>query len=74
MAVQDLWIERFGAEAVAALRASLAELAGDGTPDGSPLFGGLEPYPDGWRASVRSARLLPHFPMVLHRGGFPDGA
>jgi hypothetical protein len=35
---------------------------------------GLEPYPDGWRASVRRPETLPHFPMVMHRGGFPDGS
>ena len=31
-------------------------------------------HPDGWRASVRQPDLLPHFHMVLHRGGFPDGS
>jgi hypothetical protein len=38
------------------------------------LFDGLEPYPDGWRASVPRPVTLPHYPMVLHRGGFPDGS
>jgi methyltransferase (TIGR00027 family) len=33
-----------------------------------------EPYPDGWRASVRRASVLPHYPTVLHRGGYPDGS
>jgi hypothetical protein len=40
----------------------------------SPLFRGLEPYPDGWRASLRRPNTLPHYPMILHRGGFPDGS
>ena len=35
---------------------------------------GLEPYPDNWRASVRRPAVLPHYPMVLHRGGYPDGS
>ena len=35
---------------------------------------GLEPYPDGWRAKVRRPEALPHYPMVLHRGGYPDGS
>ena len=35
---------------------------------------GLEPYPDNWRADVRPPQALPHYPMVLHRGGFPDGS
>ena len=38
------------------------------------LFQGLEPYPDNWRASVRRPVTLPYYPMVLHRGGYPDGS
>jgi hypothetical protein len=38
------------------------------------LFEAIEPYPEGWRAKVRKPSTLPHFPMVLHRGGYPDGA
>jgi len=38
------------------------------------LFDGLEPYPEGWRASGPRPVTLPHYPMVLHRGGFPDGS
>jgi DNA-binding MarR family transcriptional regulator len=66
--------ERFGAEPMKAVRASLTKIVGDGTRSGSPLFDGLAPYPDGWRSSVRQPDLLPHFPVVLHRGGFPDGS
>jgi DNA-binding MarR family transcriptional regulator len=33
-----------------------------------------EPYPDGWRASVRRPDVLPYYPTVLHRGGYPDGS
>jgi hypothetical protein len=29
---------------------------------------------DGWRAKVRRPTTLPHYRMVLHRGGFPDGS
>lgn len=28
----------------------------------------------GWRAPLRRPVTLPHYPMVLHRGGFPDGS
>jgi hypothetical protein len=46
---------------------------------------GLPPYPAGWRASKpylqQTAAVLadpvgrlPHYPMVLHRGGWPDGS
>lgn len=31
-------------------------------------------YSDGWRSKVRQPGTLPHYPMVLHRGGFPDGS
>ena len=46
---------------------------------------GLEPYAGGWRASAPyvtrtqaviddPVSTLPHYPMVLHRGGWPDGS
>ncbi|HEX3789391.1 MAG TPA: hypothetical protein VHW44_16125 [Pseudonocardiaceae bacterium] len=73
-AIEQRWSTRFGPETIQALRAVLNELAGDSTPTGSPLFAGLEPYPDGWRAEVRRPSTLPHYPMVLHRGGYPDGS
>jgi DNA-binding MarR family transcriptional regulator len=69
------WQLRFGREPMARLRRALEQVVGEGlTRDESPLFQGLEPYPDGWRASVRPATTLPHYPMVLHRGGYPDGS
>ena len=73
-AIERRWHEEFGAGPVGGLRDALQQLAAD-DGDGCPrLFFGLEPYPDGWRASVRRPRTLPHYPMVLHRGGFPDGS
>ena len=71
---EQQWQVRYGADAISDLRESLEALVGDGTALGSPLFQGLQPYPDGWRASVRSPETLPHYPMVLHRGGYPDGS
>jgi hypothetical protein len=66
---------RFGPGPVARLRAALEPLAGDpDDPAHSALMGGLEPYPDNWRADTPPPFTLPHFPMVLHRGGFPDGS
>jgi methyltransferase (TIGR00027 family) len=73
-AVEERWRERFGADTIGALRELLEALAlgaGDQPP---PLFRGLEPYPDNWRASVRPPLTLPYYPMVLHRGGYPDGS
>jgi DNA-binding MarR family transcriptional regulator len=72
--IDQRWQARFGEQNMTALRDSLVRLAGEAATQPSPLFRGLEPYPDGWRASVRKPRILPHFPMVLHRGGFPDGS
>lgn len=72
--LEERWRARTGSDAVGSLRVALERLAGDGTPGGSPLFQGVTPYPEGWRAKVPGAGTLPHFPMVLHRGGFPDGS
>ena len=72
--IEQRWHERFTGRAIGAIRTSLAALAA--APDGAlpPLFRGLEPYPDNWRAAVRRPAILPHYPMVLHRGGYPDGS
>jgi len=69
------WGTLFGASAIHTLREPLERLVGDRLQLRlSPLFQGLEPYPDGWRASVRKPDTLPHCPMVLHRGRCPDGS
>jgi DNA-binding MarR family transcriptional regulator len=70
-AIERRWHERFTRGVTDALRACLEPLAAGDPP---PLFAGLQPYPDNWRASVRPPVTLPHFPMVLHRGGYPDGS
>ncbi len=61
---------KFGREVITALRQSLEAM----TANLSLLFTAIEPYPDGWRASVPKPQTLPHYPMVLHRGGYPDGS
>jgi hypothetical protein len=74
------WATRFGTNVVEPLRAVLERILDD--PE---LPAGLTPYPDGWRASKPYAGQteavladprgrLPHHPMVLHRGGWPDGS
>ncbi len=73
-AIEGHWKERYGKTAVERLRESLEAVTGDGTLPRSPLFAGLNPYPDGWRAKVSAPETLPHYPMVLHRGGYPDGS
>jgi DNA-binding MarR family transcriptional regulator len=68
--IEHRWQERFGGGTVAALREALERLT---SGPGSRLSEGLEPPAGGWRAAVRGTGTLPQFPMVLHRGGFPDG-
>ena len=65
------WCTRFGGPTITALREALAPLAAGDPPR---LLAGLEPYPDGWRARVAAPATLPHYPMTLHRGGYPDGS
>ncbi len=73
-AIEKRWSERFGEEALRQLEKSAAAIAGDGTPGGSRLFEGLQPQPGNWRIKVKAPKTLPHCPMVLHRGGYPDGS
>jgi hypothetical protein len=67
-AVEDRWHARYGSEVIVALRQALEPLAGE------PLLAATQPFPSGWRASVRRPAILPQYPMVLHRGGYPDGS
>jgi DNA-binding MarR family transcriptional regulator len=69
--IEGGWQELFGKDTIAAVRVALEHLNGDA---GEPLLRGLEPYPAGWRAAVPKLETLPHYPMILHRGGFPDGS
>jgi hypothetical protein len=71
---------RVGKRWDADLRTSLERIL-----DHPDLSSGLRPHPTGWRASKPYAQQteavladplgrLPHYPMVLHRGGWPDGS
>jgi hypothetical protein len=62
--IEERWQARFGGDTLRGLRELLRPLAVEAAA----------PYPDGWRAAVRKPDTLPHYPMVLHRGGFPDGS
>jgi DNA-binding MarR family transcriptional regulator len=72
-AVEQRWQERLGPGPVSRLQQSAGRLAA-GPGAQSLLWRGIEPYPDGWRAQVRRPSTLPHYPVVTHRGGFPDGS
>jgi DNA-binding MarR family transcriptional regulator len=66
-AIEERWQDRFGRKVIAGLRAALERIDGE-------LFRGLDPHPNCWRAAVARPESLPHYPMILHRGGFPDGS
>jgi DNA-binding MarR family transcriptional regulator len=70
--VEEQYSLRYGADVTGALRESLGTLGGDS--GGSRLLHGIPPFPEGWRASAPKVETLPQFPMVLHRGGYPDGS
>ena len=72
--VEQRWQERYTGGTVSALRQALDALAAAPDDQPPPLFDALEPHPDNWRAQVRTPDILPHYPMVLHRGGYPDGS
>ncbi len=84
-AVERRWLTRFGVGQVGALRRAVRAITEQRDNGGPLLAEGLRPYPDGWRAQppFRSqtqavlddpAGALPRYPMVLHRGGWPDGS
>jgi DNA-binding MarR family transcriptional regulator len=68
------WKARYGEQALLHLRAALERLVGAPETGAQLLMSGMTPYPDGWRAAVPRPETLPQQPMVLHRGGFPDGS
>jgi hypothetical protein len=72
--IEKRWQTRFGQDVVTSLRAQLTSIVKDGSAENSPLLAGLQPHPDGWRARTKIPQLLPHYPVVSHRGGFPDGS
>jgi DNA-binding MarR family transcriptional regulator len=71
--IEQQWRDRFG-KAIDSLEKSIAPFVAGGIAANSPLFAGMEPPANGWRTKVPRPSTLPHFPMVLHRGGYPDGS
>lgn len=71
---ETAWRATYGGGRVDDLRAALQPLVGNGTLASSPLAAALETHPDNWRAAIRPPETLPHHPMVLHRGAYPDGS
>jgi hypothetical protein len=78
--VEAWWGERFGTDTIARLAATLAAIL-----DNPSLASGLVTPAGGWRAEssyqartdafvVHPTTALPQSPIVLHRGGWPDGS
>jgi DNA-binding MarR family transcriptional regulator len=83
--VEQAWQTRLGADDVRRLRVALQALLDERDGERARLSLGLHPSPGGWRATRRYAEQtsavladpiarLPHYPMVLPRGGWPDGS
>ena len=71
--VEARWEQRFGSR-MGHLRKALEKLLGDSGRDQTELLKGTEALEGCWRAEVPRPKTLPWFPMVLHRGGYPDGS
>lgn len=78
--IEARWSADLGGDVIEQLRGSLESVLDD-----AALSEGLRPPPSGWRVgAVYRAQTdalladprgtLPHAPMVLHRGGWPDGS
>jgi hypothetical protein len=83
--VETDWETRFGKDAIAALRAPLEQILDQPGGEDGALSSGLVTPPGGWRGKGRykaqttgfiesPSAGLPSHPMVLHRGGWPDGS
>jgi hypothetical protein len=83
--VEAGWKQRFGAQTLRRLRSSAEAILDQRDGARQRLALGLEPPENGWRSTKAYAEqtqavladprtYLPHYPMVLHRGGWPDGS
>jgi DNA-binding MarR family transcriptional regulator len=71
--LEGRWPDARSSAVVRRLRRAAEQIVG-ATGPGSPLWEGMEPYPDGWRSDMPPRQVLPDFPVVTVRGGFPDGS
>jgi hypothetical protein len=71
--IEERWSERIGAASVQRLRGALEQVVA-GTTGEALLRAVAASSEGGWRAAAGLPRRWPWQPMVLHRGGYPDGA
>jgi hypothetical protein len=72
--IEQSWAARFPGDMTGRLRSALEQIVVDTALARSPLAQLVEAPEGCWRSWVKSPETLPHFPMILHRGGYPDGA
>ena len=73
-AAQETLLEIISDSQLEALREALVPFVKPTKDDQAPLFEGLNAAPGLWRAKGPPRSILPHHPMVLYRGGWPDGS
>ena len=67
------WRSRFVDSRVLCLRRALENVV-VGEAGEALLAEAMTAPPGGWRESIKKPDTLPWQPMVLHRGGYPDGS
>jgi hypothetical protein len=73
--IEQSWAKRFPGDVTGRLRSALEQLVVDTTLARSPLAQLVKAPVGCWRSWVKAPETPPpHFPMILHRGGYPDGA
>ena len=83
--LERAWEVQLGTSTVVRLRSALDRVLDQRDGERARLSLGLQPPPGGWRATKPYAArtqamiddpigTLPRYPMVLHRGGWPDGS
>ncbi len=72
--VEAIWVKKTSTQQVSALKTAVLKLMRH-DENGIPLLSqGLVVHPPLWRAKEPKRTVLPHHPMVLYRGGWPDGS
>lgn len=72
--VERNWRQQLGAAHITALHDALDAVVGRGDPTTAPLATALAAPAGTWRSALAVPRTLPHHPIPLDRGGWPDGA
>ncbi|HEX9644869.1 MAG TPA: hypothetical protein VGC11_12840, partial [Acidimicrobiia bacterium] len=72
--IERRWAKRFGRDVLRTLRSSLEAIVVTSDLADSPLAEAYGPLLRTWRADTPTPETLPHYPMVVRGGGYPDGA